>query len=91
MRLMIKTQLESASGYWQGIPSFHTMMKFPNTKAPEVPDFEARLDDLYCIAKKGNHDEIIKTLWLLGKEGAPELDPIDTDGWALKKPSITIK
>jgi len=73
------------------VSTFHKKIKILNTKAPEIPNFEARLDDLYCIAKKGNHDEIIKTLWSLGEEGAPEPDPIDTDGWALKKPSITIK
>ena len=70
------------------VSTFHKKIKILNTKAPEIPNFEARLDDLYCIAKKGNHDEIIKTLWSLGEEGAPEPDPLDADGWALKKPSI---
>ncbi len=71
------------------VPTFHKKIKILNTKPPEARDFEARLDALYRIAKNGNHDEIIKTLWSLGEEGAPEPDPIDTDGWALKKPSIS--
>lgn len=73
------------------VPTFHKKIKILNTKAPEAPDFEARLDALYRIAKNGNHDEIIKTLWSLGEEGTPEPDPLDADGWALKKPSITTK
>jgi len=69
--------------------TFHEKIKILNTQSPKIPDLESRLDALYRIAKNGNHDEILKTLWSLETEGASEPDPLDADAWGLKKPSIS--
>jgi len=71
------------------VPTFHKKIKILNTKAPEIPNFEARLDDLYCIAKKGNHDEIIKTLWSLGAGDGQDTDTINSKFKVLKNPLIS--
>jgi FlaA1/EpsC-like NDP-sugar epimerase len=56
-------------------PTLHEKIKVLSTKTPEIPDFESKLDALYCIAKNGNHEETVKTLWSLG--GADEWDAAD--------------
>jgi len=70
------------------VPTFHKKINILKTKAPEVPDFEARLDALYRIAKNGNHDETIKTLWSLGAVDEQEANGMNSKSWDLKKPSI---
>jgi FlaA1/EpsC-like NDP-sugar epimerase len=59
------------------VPTFHKKINILNTKAPEIPNFETQLDTLYHIAKNGNHEKTIKTLWSLGEE-------IESDSWAKK-------
>jgi len=56
------------------VPTFHKKIKILKRETPEVPDFEAQLDALYRIAKNGNPDEIIKTLWSLGAGGKQDAD-----------------
>ena len=70
------------------MPTFHKKIKILKTKAPEIPDFESRLDALYGIAKNGNHDETIKTLWSLGAMDEQETDTMNSNSWDLKKSSI---
>ncbi|TDJ51164.1 MAG: polysaccharide biosynthesis protein [Nitrospina sp.] len=70
------------------MPTFHKKIKILKTKAPEIPDFESRLDALYGIAKNGNHDETIKTLWSLGAMDEQDTDTMNSKSWALKKSSI---
>lgn len=70
------------------MPTFHKKIKILKTKAPEIPDFESRLDALYGIAKNGNHDETIKTLWSLGAMDEQDTDTMNSNSWDLKKSSI---
>jgi len=71
------------------MPTYHKKIKILNTQTSEPINFERKLDELYCVAKNGNHDETIKTLWSLGEEGAPESQPIEDGSCALKKSSIS--
>jgi len=80
--------MNHSSAVGSGIPSLRAIMNFLKTKAPEVPDFESRLDALYGIAKNGNHDETIKTLWSLGAGDEQEAEAMNSKSWDLKKPSI---
>ena len=70
------------------MPTFHKKIKILKTKASEIPDFESRLDALYGIAKNGNHDETIKTLWSLGAMDEQDTDTMNSNSWDLKKSSI---
>ena len=71
------------------VPTFHKKIQILNTSAPEISDFESRLDALYQIAKNGNHDETIKTLWSLGAGEKRTVDLMDPKTWDLKKPTIS--
>jgi FlaA1/EpsC-like NDP-sugar epimerase len=84
-----KLQEELINPEETAIPTFHKKIKILNTLAQKVPDFEARLDALYRIAKNGNPDETLKALWTLGEEPVPESDPLEAGTWILKKPSIS--
>jgi len=84
----IKAQHKSVRGYWQAVPTFHKKINIQNTKASEVPDLGAQLEALYRIAKNGNHDDTIKTLWSLGPGDKQEAEAMNSKSWDLKKPSI---
>ena len=71
------------------VPTFHKKIQILNTSASEISDFESRLDALYQIAKNGNHDETIKTLWSLGAGEKRTVDLMDPKTWDLKKPTIS--
>ncbi len=70
------------------VPTFHTKIKILNTQAPEISDFETKLDALYRIAKNSNHDDTIKALWSLGTGEEQDADAMNSNAWSLKKPSI---
>jgi len=70
-------------------PTFHKKIKILNTKAPEVPDFETKLDALYRIAKNSNHNETIKTLWSLGTGEEQGADAVNSKTRDAKKSSIS--
>lgn len=71
------------------VPTFHKKIQILNTSAPDISDFESRLDALYQIAKNGNHDETIRTLWSLGAGEKRTVDLTDSKAWDLKKPTIS--
>jgi len=71
------------------VPTFHKKIKILKTETPEVPNFEARLDALYRIAKNGNPDETIKTLWSLGAWDEQDTDVVNSKTWDAKKSSIS--
>ena len=71
------------------VPTFHKKIQILNTSAPAIPEFESRLDTLYQVAKNGNHDETIKTLWTLGAGEKRTVDLMDPKSWDLKKPTIS--
>lgn len=70
-------------------PTFHEKIKILNSPPLDLIDFDEKLNELYCVAKKGNSDEITKVLWSLGEKDVPEPDPVDAGTWVLKKPSIS--
>lgn len=70
------------------VSTFHNKIKILNTKAPEVPDFETRLDALHRIAKNGNHDDTIKSLWSLGAGEEQKTGAVNLRSLGLKNPSI---
>ena len=71
------------------VPTFHKKIKILNSQSPEVPDFETKLEALYNTAKNGTPEAIVKTLWSLGEEDAPEPDAMHSDSWIQQKPSIS--
>ena len=71
------------------VPTFHKKIQILNTSAPEISNFDSRLDALYQVAKSGNHDETIKTLWSLGAGKKRTADLMDPKTWNLKKPTIS--
>ncbi len=71
------------------VPTFHKKINILNTKAPEVLDFEIKLDALYGIAKNGNHNDTIKTLWTLGAGDKQNADTLNSNSIDLKNPSIS--
>ena len=56
------------------MPTFHNKIKTLITKPPEVLNFEVGLDVFYRVTKKGETDDIIKTLWTLGTGDEPGAD-----------------
>jgi FlaA1/EpsC-like NDP-sugar epimerase len=73
------------------VPTFHEKIKILNNEAPEISDFESRLDTLYQIAKNGNHEETIKALWSLGEENALVSDTINLDSRTQKNSFLPAK
>jgi FlaA1/EpsC-like NDP-sugar epimerase len=72
------------------VPTFHKKIKILNTKNFEDSHFEERIDALYRIAKSGNHDDIIKTLWSIGVGDEQDVDVMISKSGELNKPSISI-
>jgi FlaA1/EpsC-like NDP-sugar epimerase len=72
------------------VPTSHNKISILNTKAPEIPDFETRLDALYRIAKNGNSDDTIKALWSLGEGEERNADAMNSRSRNIKKPLISI-
>jgi FlaA1/EpsC-like NDP-sugar epimerase len=73
------------------VPTFHKKIKILNTPTTENMNFAKELDSLYCVAKNGNSEEIIKALWSLGEKNALVSDTINLDSRTQKNSFLPTK
>ena len=84
-----KLQEELTNSDETAVPTFHKKINILNTPAIETLNFEKELDALYEIARIGNHDEVIKTLWSLGGGEERGADFMNLKSLNLKESSIS--